>query len=422
MKQKETEWTRLDNASKIFPATCNERDPKVIRFACELYEAVEPNILQRALDITIENFPLYKSVLRKGAFWYYLDSSDIKPLIQIESKPVCAPIYVGNKYNLLFRVFYYRNRINFEVFHALADGTGALWFMQFMVNQYLILRYKEAYADTSSDSTSFSGQMDDSFGKHFIGDNLLNGNIFNNMIARKISAYQIGGTRLEENRIKLIEGAMSVKAVLGQAHQYNTTLTIYIASLFIYSIYKEMPASKREHPVVLSVPINLRNYFESETARNFFSTMNVGYCFAKGTNDLQDVIKVISDNFRIGLTQESFNKQVNQLMFMEQNPVIRVIPLPLKDIFIRIGAKLSYRRITSTISNIGQISMPSEFNSNIRQFSVCTSARRPQITFCSYGDRMVVSFTSPFRDTDIQRTFFKLLSDQGIEIEITSNL
>jgi hypothetical protein len=33
-----------------------------------------------------------------------------------------------------------------------------------------------------------------------------------------------------------------------------------------------------------------------------------------------------------------------------------------------------------------------------------------------------VSFSSPFRETDIQRTFFKLLSYTGIDIEISSNI
>ncbi len=67
-QQRKTEWTRLDNASKIFPATCNHKDTKVFRITCELYEAVEPERLQQALNRTIQSFPLYKSVLRRGFF------------------------------------------------------------------------------------------------------------------------------------------------------------------------------------------------------------------------------------------------------------------------------------------------------------------------------------------------------------------
>ena len=58
---KRVEWTRLDNAAKIFPPTSNDKDTKVFRFVCELQDDVSPDILQLALDETIENFPLYKS-------------------------------------------------------------------------------------------------------------------------------------------------------------------------------------------------------------------------------------------------------------------------------------------------------------------------------------------------------------------------
>jgi len=66
----------------ILAATYSERDEKVFRISCELFEEVDPEILQQALDETIERFPYYKSVLRRGIFWYYLEDSDIRPLVE----------------------------------------------------------------------------------------------------------------------------------------------------------------------------------------------------------------------------------------------------------------------------------------------------------------------------------------------------
>lgn len=422
--QKEIIWIRLDNASKIFPAACSEKDTKVFRIACELYEAVDPQLLQEALDRTLENFPLYRSVLRRGAFWYYLESSEIRPVVRPESNPVCAPIYIGHRRNLLFRVFYFKTRINLEVFHALSDGTGGLWFMQSLVCHYLTLAHKDAAAKPAAAArmSSVSNQMDDSFEKHFIGGNLFHLPGKNDQNRRKVSAYHIRGTRMAEHRIKLIEGTMSTTAVLDQAHAYHTTLTILIASLLVCSVYKQMPARRKNHPVVLSVPVNLRQYFESATARNFFSTMHVDCHSEWGEHDLKTVIQMISERFQKNLTEEQLNHQLNKLMALERSPFTRVIPLPLKDLILRIAAKHTDRQITSAISNVGQISMPPELNAMIRQFSVCTSAQSPRVTLCSYGDRMVISFTSPFAETDIQSTFFQLLSSLGIEIEISSNL
>ena len=40
-------WHKLDNAAKIFPPTATKSDPKVFRFACELVENVDKDILQK---------------------------------------------------------------------------------------------------------------------------------------------------------------------------------------------------------------------------------------------------------------------------------------------------------------------------------------------------------------------------------------
>lgn len=86
-------WSRLDNAAKIFPPTSTKRDTKVFRFVCELTEPVDSGILQSALEETIQEFPLYRSILKKGLFWYYLEESNLRPQVEKESLPACSPIY-----------------------------------------------------------------------------------------------------------------------------------------------------------------------------------------------------------------------------------------------------------------------------------------------------------------------------------------
>ena len=65
-------WRRLDNAAKIFPSASTGHDTTVFRFYCELNENVEHKYLQDALTKTIGQFPIFRSVMKKGLFWYYL--------------------------------------------------------------------------------------------------------------------------------------------------------------------------------------------------------------------------------------------------------------------------------------------------------------------------------------------------------------
>ncbi len=129
-------WVRLDNASNIFLAARSAADPKVFRLSAELDRTVDPRALQSAVEATFDRYQLFHAVLRRGVFWYYLQASDLRPRVTAEELPTCAPLYQADKRHLLFRVLHHDRRISLEVFHALADGTGALWFLSDVMTAY----------------------------------------------------------------------------------------------------------------------------------------------------------------------------------------------------------------------------------------------------------------------------------------------
>ena len=140
-KHRASNWRKLDNAALAFPAVTNKNDTRVFRFYCMLKEMVDGEVLQKALDRTMDKYPLFQTVLRKGLFWFYLERRDIRPEAKKEERPPCSRLYIPDKKTLLFEVTYHENRINFEVFHALTDGSGAMNFLQELVKNYLQLSH-----------------------------------------------------------------------------------------------------------------------------------------------------------------------------------------------------------------------------------------------------------------------------------------
>ena len=132
-ERRQSRWRKLDNAAQAFPAATGKKDSRVFRFYCVLKEAVDADRLQGALDRTLEKYPLFCSVLRKGLFWFYMEPREIPALVKAEHRPPCGHIYVPDQKKLLFEVSYYKNRINLEVFHGLTDGTGAMQFLKELV-------------------------------------------------------------------------------------------------------------------------------------------------------------------------------------------------------------------------------------------------------------------------------------------------
>ena len=89
-------------------------------------------------------------------------------MVREEYKEPCSCLYVRDKKALLFEVTYYRNRINFEVFHALTDGTGATEFIRELVKNYLCLSHKEdglENVELTNARVTVRDQEDDSFSK-----------------------------------------------------------------------------------------------------------------------------------------------------------------------------------------------------------------------------------------------------------------
>ena len=63
--------------------------------------------------------------------------------------------------------------------------------------------------------------------------------------------------------------------MLARAHELGVSLTSYLGASLMLAIYAEMPALERSKPIAISLPVNLRNYYPSETARNFFNSVYV---------------------------------------------------------------------------------------------------------------------------------------------------
>lgn len=409
------QWSRLDNAAKIFPPTSTRRDDKVFRFACVLREPVDAGLLQRALDRTIEQFPFYRSVLKKGLFWYYFEESVRTPMVTPEGVP-CAPLYSADRKDLLFRVCYYGSRISLEVYHALSDGTGALEFLRALVFYYLTERHqpeKDALPALDYDA-SREQKRDDSFSKYFEKPG-------KTREAKAPKAYRLRGERMPDYRIGIVEMEASVEALLKASHAMGATLTEFLCAVLVCSIHDTMSLRDEARPVVLTIPVNLRNYFPSVSARNFFSVINAGYCFRGKDGSLEAVAAAMKKNFQESLTEERLRTRMNRLSALEHNLAMKLVPLALKDPILRFSNWLAEGEITAAFSNIGKIAMPPELAPYIRSFSVFTSTNRLQACMCSFLDRATISFSSHFQNRDIQRAFVRRLTAMGVEVIVTAD-
>lgn len=442
-------WVRLDNASNIFLAAMNARDTKVYRMSAEVTETVDPELLQKALNKVYDHYLLYHSVLRRGFFWYYLEESDLKPYVQLDTNPPCEALYHFDRRELLFRVIYWKKRISIEVFHVLSDGTGAMWFFEDLLREYLSLRYPDPERVEKEYKRMYMNE--DSFERHFrkkesfaksaqsairtltdmgrTAGSFAFGKKKNQSVLMPVAddnsnqkVYQVKGTYTPDTRPRIVEMEMPVKAVLSLAKEEGVSLTLYLIALFMESIRLSATDFKGNETMAVSVPVNLRQFFPSDTARNFFSTTRLEYQYkTTKENTVKEICLELKGQFDQQLTKESLEEWLTRLIAFEYHPIGRIIIRPIKDLVLKMINRQNNRNLTIAISNLGRVVFPPEIDSYIHQVYFHTIAVRPQFCAISHGDVLTISFSTPFVETALYQKFAAQLTEKGIPITVAVN-
>ena len=413
MKQKKAHWRKLDNAAKLYSAASNKKDTRVFRFYCELKEQVQSELLLEALDQTLETFPTFLMVLRKGLFWHYLEPCNLRPVVKEEYKEPCSRLYIRDKKTLLFEVTYYQKRINFEVFHVLTDGTGATEFLKELVKNYLYLAHKEEGLEQVSlqpEDMTVQDQEDDSFLKYYSKDQ-------KRPKKRKLHAFQIRRKKKDGNRLHVHESIVSVQAILKRSRELGVSMTIFLTAIYMMAIHEEMSKMQKKRSVILMVPVNLRKFFPSTSMLNFFNWIEPGYDFATQDENFEAVLNHTKAFFEAELTKEKMSAHISELLALELHPILRLAPLELKNLCIQAGAKFSEKNVTAIFSNMSAVKMPENYVPYIERFGVYTNTPKMELCLCSFQDKLSFAFTSRYDTENIERNFYRLLKEQGISAQ-----
>jgi NRPS condensation-like uncharacterized protein len=300
---------------------------------------------------------------------------------------------------------------------VLADGTGAFTFLKAIVTNYLCLKHDLSVEPDSTEMASNEAKNEDAFRQFYSKEK--SREQLGKML--KTNAYQIEMDRDANLDNRLVEGVVSAKQFIELAHKYNTTAGILTVALFIKATYNVMSLGEREKTMIISVPVNLRQYFPSETTRNFFGVINVPFYAKNYDGNFESLLEVVKKSFEEQLTEEKLRETMNGYSGLTSNFMLKLIPLFIKDPVINMLSRLAKKGTTATISNLGVIKMQKELVPYIKQFSAFMSTANIQICVSSFGDRMVFGAVSAYSEHAVFTNFFRGLTKRGLSVEIASN-
>ena len=415
-KRNVTRWQKLDNTANLFPAIASENMTNVYRISVTLDEEIDGTILQMAQDNVVPDFDTFNVRMRKGVFWCYFETNYKKPpLVMEESDYPCRYIEPYDNNNYLFRVTYFKKRINLEVFHVLADGMGGINFIRELTYEYLRLKYPELSDVTVkglSDATSLN--TEDSYLKNYKKSHAKG--------YKTKRAVEVKGEKLSSGEIGVVHGYMSVSQLKGVCKKYGVSINEYFVGLMTYAIYKEyLHGQQCNKPIVACVPVNLRPYFNSMTTRNFFVMVSSLFQPDRSDYTFEEVLSTVQKSLKEQINKEHLEELFSYNVSNQKNILLRSIPFFVKKLAMKFVYNSSAKASTTTVTNIGNIVIAEPYNKYIKRFSAMISSSKGQNikgAVCSYNDELTFTFTSILTDPSIQRRFFSTIASEGVDVVV----
>ena len=415
-------WYRLDTAALIFPAIARRDWSNAFRVSATLDEPIDPDTLQRAADDLRPRFPSFYVTLRKGAFWYYLEHSSARVLVRQDyAYPLSFMSSAELKQNCL-RILYYQNRIAVECFHSLSDGRGGSVFLCTLAARYLELRHGLTIppggmvADLSQPPPP--EELEDSFLKNAAPVAASR---------REEKSYRLHGTP-EHGFKTLTTGLVPTQALLDEAHRRRISVTALLAAVMARSILQLQAAEtplRRQRPVKITIPVDLRRLYGSRTMRNFSLVLNLGVDPRYGDYSLDELGRIIYHQLQAAATPQNMAGMIAANVQPQQLTVLRLTPVGVKNFVMNQVYRASGESGGClNISNLGNVELPEPMRRHVRRLEFIIGPQRSYPNNCSvlsYGGKTYINMIRNIRESELERRFFSRLVELGIAVDIESN-
>ena len=418
-------WYRLDTAALIFPAIASRSWSNVFRVSATLREPVDLETLQQAVNDLQSRFPSFYVTLRKGFFWYYLEEMKQESGVRIQKEYAYPLTFMSRRERKksCLRIIYYQNRIAAEFFHSVTDGSGGRIYLCNLVARYLELRH-----GIRIPSGGLIRDLREAPKEEELEDSFLKNAAAAGAGRREERSFHPRGRRNPEGFKILTTGIVETPKLLDAAHKYGVSVTAFLAAVMTESLIAVQNARrplKRQRPVKITVPVNLRRFFHSETLRNFALALNVGVDPRFGEYTLEELCRSIHHQLGAGATRQNMAGMIAANVLPQKNALLRLTPVGVKNMVM----DLIYSRSGETggsinISNLGDTRLPEEMQSRIERIDFIIGPQRSYPNNCSVvscGERTYISMIRNTREAETERQFFSRLVELGLEVTVESN-
>ena len=238
-------------------------------------------------------------------------------------------------------------------------------------------------------------------------------------------SFRIKGTEYLKHWTGKIEANIKLDSIKKVCKEKGCTITEYITACFLNAIYvTSIKNKKKQLPVRIFVPVNLRKFFPSRTLRNFSLYIRTDMDFNQNDITFDEILEETVKTFKEELVKEKIHGRLVSNVKFERNFFIRIMPLALKRIAIKIGYYLlAASANTASFSNLGVVKLPSEMIPFVKGLSspLVLLIITINISAISFNNNLVLDISSTIKERNIQREILVQMVKDGVELVIETN-
>ncbi len=182
---------------------------------------------------------------------------------------------------------------------------------------------------------------------------------------------------------------------------------------------------RRQRPVKITVPVDLRRLFGSRTLRNFSLVVNLGVDPRYGDYTLEELCRSIYHQLAVQATPQNMAGMIAANVQPQQLVPLRLAPVSVKNLVM----DAVYRRSGESggcinISNITSLPLPEELTEYITRMEFIIGPQRSYPNNCSvlsFGGKTYINMIRNIRESELERRFFSRLVELGIAVELECN-
>lgn len=373
---------KLDTAGEIFPLAFSKGYKSLARIDIVMRDNINKENLQKALNNLFLRFPTFFVRLRNDRFHYFFEALDKAPEI-IEENGKIFSTTMNDLYLCAFKIFIFENNLALEFFHAISDGYGANIFLRTLLAEYIRIEY----GVTCAYETTILNPFEESKLSETSND-FLKYTTNATRIKEMSPTYTVKG--IKDHNVYVSEFIYKTDELISYARKYGVSFTSLISALLLRSLshlQSQKKANKSE--IKLSIPVDLRRQFPSNTLRNFSISTTIKAGQTPKKLDFEILCKKLDKQIKSNLDKENLKQMVTTYVKLASNKMLSILPLFLKKTGVRLFYALMKNGATMTLTNLGSISYPECLKPYIQKNSFILSPKPSTPYTCS-----VVSFNN----------------------------